>query len=307
MREILRESLARLERGENVMHVTVLSAQDAPRGAGAKLAVFADGSVLGTVGGGETERGVIEKARQALKEKNSFIEETRSCGGRARLLFRCVRTGETETVRLALQYAQNGKPARLETALTGAMEMKALPGGTGAHAAVSQDGETFVEPLAAGRTYIYGGGHVARALCALLAATGFSVTVFDDREGVLTETAFPGADERVTAPFVHSAVRFAPEPTDFVVVMTHGHEHDYEVLREVLRRPAAYVGMIGSKKKIGAIRERLLRDGIAPERIDAVHMPIGLSIGAETPEEIAVSVAAEMIRCRAVSMGSSRV
>lgn len=307
MIEILRETLARLRRGESVMHVTVLAAQEAPRGAGAKLAVFEDGAVLGTVGGGETERGVIETARRALKERRSFIEEARSCGGRATLLFRCVRPEEAETLREALTLAQAGKPARMETRLSGAMEMQAVSGGTGAHAACSEDGETFSELLSAGRAYVFGGGHVSRALCPLLARTGFCVTVLDDREDVLTESAFPDAEARIVGPLAQSAARISLEPNDFVVVMTHGHHLDYEVLRETLRQPLAYVGMIGSKKKIGAISARLLADGIPQERVDSVHMPIGLAIGAETPEEIAVSIAAEMIRCRAVRAGSTKL
>ena len=171
----------------------------------------------------------------------------------------------------------------METRLSGAMEMQAVSGGTGAHAACSEDGETFSEPLSAGRAYVFGGGHVSRALCPLLARTGFCVTVLDDREDVLTESAFPDAEARIVGPLAQSAARISLEPNDFVVVMTHGHHLDYEVLRETLRQPLAYVGMIGSKKKIGAISARLIADGIPQERIDSVHMPIGLAIGAETP------------------------
>ena len=124
---------------------------------------------------------------------------------------------------------------------------------------------------------------------------------------MLTESAFPDVEARIVGPLAQSAARISLEPNDFVVVMTHGHHLDYEVLRETLRQPLAYVGMIGSKKKIGAISARLLADGIPQERIDSVHMPIGLAIGAETPEEIAVSIAAEMIRCRAVRAGSTKL
>ena len=149
-----------------------------------------------------------------------------------------------------------------------------------------EEGETalYAEPLTrAGTVYLFGGGHVARELAHILAMTDFRVAVCDQRKQAVSRTYFPVAP-------------VAAE--DYVVVMTPGHQGDYEVLRQALRTPARYIGCIGSRKKVAVTRERLLAEGFTGEDIGRVHAPIGLPIGGETPAEVAVSVAAQLIACR---------
>ena len=129
--------------------------------------------------------------------------------------------------------------------------------------------------------------------------TDFRTVVYDQREHAVTRAFFPDAAGLLTGPFSEALARTgAVTAEDYVVIMTPGHQADYEVLAQALRTPAKYIGCIGSRKKIAATRERLLADGFSPAEIGRVHAPIGLPIGGETPAEVAVSVAAQLIACR---------
>ena len=154
-------------------------------------------------------------------------------------------------------------------------------------------------PLApAGTVYLFGAGHVGLALVHLLALTEFPVVVYDQRPA--PPDGIPEAVRVVQGPYEDALSRLeAIGPEDYVVIMTPGHQGDYEVLRQVLRTPARYVGCIGSRRKIAATRERLLADGFSEADFARVHAPIGLDIGGETPQEIALSVAAQLVACRA--------
>jgi xanthine dehydrogenase accessory factor len=144
---------------------------------------------------------------------------------------------------------------------------------------------------------IVGAGHVARPLCRLGAMLGFRVTVLDDRPEFATRERFPEAVEvrqpRFDDPFRDVRIH----ARTYLVLVTRGHKYDFEALRDVLHRPElpAYVGMIGSRRRTRAALEQLARDGIGDDRLRAVHAPIGLDLGAETPEEIAVAIAAELV------------
>jgi len=159
----------------------------------------------------------------------------------------------------------------------------------------------YVEPhRAPPELVIVGAGHVARPLCRTGAMLGFRVTVLDDRPEFATRERFPEADEvrpaRFDAPF--QDVRIGRGT--YLVLVTRGHKYDFEALRDVLHRPElpAYVGMIGSRRRTRAALEQLARDGVPDERLRRVHAPIGLHLGGETPEEIALAIAAEIVMVR---------
>ena len=159
----------------------------------------------------------------------------------------------------------------------------------------------FVEPhLPPPSLVIVGAGHVARPLCRLGALLGFRVTVLDDRPEFATRERFPEAAEVRRADFSDPFRGVEIGAGSWLVLVTRGHRYDFEALRGVLRRPEppAYVGMIASRRRTRAALDALARDGIPDERLRAVHAPIGLDVGAETPEEIAVAVAAELVLVR---------
>jgi xanthine dehydrogenase accessory factor len=147
------------------------------------------------------------------------------------------------------------------------------------------------------RLVLFGAGHVHRAAAEVGAQVGFRVLVIDEREEWLTELRFPRAERLLEDPAI-AAGRLALEPRDFCCVATHDHALDERVVKALAPRPLAYLGMIGSERKGLRVRERLAQQGVAEAAIDRVQTPMGLDIGAQTPEEIAVAMVAELIRVR---------
>lgn len=162
-------------------------------------------------------------------------------------------------------------------------------------------GFVVVEPTQrVGTAYLFGAGHVARSAAEVAAMVGFRVSVADDREEYANRERFPSAAEiRVLECFDDAFSGLSVGKDDCVVILTRGHIHDKTVLAQALRTDAGYIGMIGSRRKRDAIYQALFKEGFVQADIDRVHSPIGLPIGAETPEEIAVSIVAELIRHRA--------
>lgn len=144
---------------------------------------------------------------------------------------------------------------------------------------------------------IVGAGHIAQPLSSLGALLGFQVTVADDRAGFATRERFPQAHRLVLVDFDDPFDQIPPGPLTHLVLVTRGHQYDFECLRRLLLSDARprYVGMIGSRRRVRATFERLLADGIPRERLEAVRAPVGLDLGAQSPAEIAVSVAAELV------------
>ncbi|BBO82063.1 hypothetical protein DSCO28_26290 [Desulfosarcina ovata subsp. sediminis] len=162
-------------------------------------------------------------------------------------------------------------------------------------------GFVVVEPVGMiCRAFIFGAGHVAQPTAHLAALVGFSVLVADDREEFANVQRFPDAGEiRVLESFKESFEGLDLGPDDYVVILTRGHLHDKTVLAQALKTPAGYIGMIGSRRKRDAIYSALFEEGYTQADIDRVHSPIGISIDAETSEEIGVSIIGEMIQHRA--------
>ncbi len=142
---------------------------------------------------------------------------------------------------------------------------------------------------------ILGGGHIALPLAGLGKMLGYRVVVVDDRPDFASPARFPEADRVVCCSFAGVAEKLSFGSRSSVVIVTRGHQHDLDCLRQVIGRPLAYLGMIGSRRRIRLVRRQLVEEGFPEQQLDAVHMPIGLDIGAQTPEEIAVSIAAELI------------
>jgi xanthine dehydrogenase accessory factor len=159
--------------------------------------------------------------------------------------------------------------------------------------------EIFIEPvLPPAELYIFGAGHVAANLYKVARIAGFDITVVDDREVYASRERFPEAQEVIAEDFDKATGRLQPSESSYIVIVTRGHRDDMRVLRWAVQTPARYVGMIGSKRKTITIFKELQKEGLAPELFDRVHAPVGLDIGAITPEEIAVAITAELIAKR---------
>ena len=159
--------------------------------------------------------------------------------------------------------------------------------------------EIFIEPVLPPATlYVFGAGHVALNVCKVAANAGFDVTVVDDRETFATKERFPDAKETIAKNFGEAMAQLSPSESSYIVIVTRGHADDMRVLRWAVQTQAKYVGMIGSKRKIITIFRELTKERIAANLFERVHAPVGLDIGAITPEEIAVSITAELIAIR---------
>jgi xanthine dehydrogenase accessory factor len=159
--------------------------------------------------------------------------------------------------------------------------------------------DIFVEPiLPPALLYIFGAGHVSLSLYKVANGAGFDVTVVDDRERYARRERFPEAKEVIAEDFANAMGQLTPNESSYIVIVTRGHRDDMRVLRWAVQTQARYVGMIGSKRKIITIFRELTNDGISAHLFEKVHAPIGLDIGAITPEEIAVAITAELIAVR---------
>jgi xanthine dehydrogenase accessory factor len=159
--------------------------------------------------------------------------------------------------------------------------------------------EVFVEPvLPPALLYIFGAGHVAFNLCQTATGAGFDVVVTDDRSSYATKERFPAAREVHALGFDEATRKLDPNESSYIVIVTRGHHDDMRLLRWAVQTRARYIGMIGSKRKVIEIFKTLREEGLPAHLFDRVHAPVGLDIGAITPEEIAVAITAEVIAIR---------
>ncbi len=315
MRLIFSELMRQRRQGKDLCLVLIIAGEgSAPRTTGSMMLTGPEGRIAGTVGGGAVELLSERLAADAVSGRESFVHAYRLhpngeedigmiCGGNVDILFQFIPASEP-----AWDAAAEAVLSMLERQEKGSIEFDAAGGpacvlrADGSTAAGTEPDEVlFILPVeTADNAYLFGGGHITKALVPILKSVGFRVIVMDDRPEYADWERFPEADEVICCGFsdMFSRIDFGPE--DFAAVMTSGHAHAFETLLQLLGRPAAvYVGSIGSKRKIASVNERLRAAGIPEERIASVHAPIGTAIRAVTPEEIAVSIAGEMILVRA--------
>ncbi len=306
--------VAELEAGRRVGLASLLATSGSmPRHEGARLAVLANGELIGTVGGGAIEQLAIKRARSAQGGGAPSLEwyhtgDAMACGGDALLAVRALTADDLPALLAVRDALLRDEPV----CVTERWEDPAAPTievGPAARLNVPtwDDAQaTYREPAASpSRLHVFGAGHVGVALVDLAAAAGFEAHVYDDRPELATCERLPQATTVTCGAFDELAANAVIGPRDSVVVLTHGHAHDETVLLAVLTRDVqpAYVGCIGSARKAALAREHLAAAGVPAERVDAVAMPIGLAIGAVTPAEIAVSIIAQLVRRRAERRG----
>ena len=199
---------------------------------------------------------------------------------------------EAQVIKEVIKVIGQGKPKRLHISLTG-KEVEAegmLCGG---------EIEVFIEPIVSSPTlYIFGGGHIALPLAKVGKLLGFRIGVIDDRSEFANPNRFPEAEIILADDFTKSFPKLKIGKSSYIVIVTRNHQYDDIVLEWAVGTPAKYIGMIGSKDKTEAVFSHLLAKGIPKELLDKVHAPIGLEIHAQTPEEIAISILAEIVKVR---------
>jgi xanthine dehydrogenase accessory factor len=159
--------------------------------------------------------------------------------------------------------------------------------------------DIFIEPvIPPPAAYVFGAGHISKSLCKIASLTGFSTTVIDDRESFANRERFPDAAEVVAGEYEQVFQKLTIVESSYIVIVTRGHRDDMRVLRWAVETPARYIAMIGSRRKVISVVKELEKEGVSRERLERIFAPMGLEIGAVSPEEIAVSVVAEMIAVR---------
>lgn len=319
--------------GKATVLVTVISGKgSAPRHGGSQMLISREGLAGGTIGGGAVEAHGIEKAQTLLGKDKCFVEDLAlkqdlgmACGGAATLLYTPICPDDKEwqgvineilhcfdrriEANLLLSCGETGAfPGKSAVALVG-VDGRMLAGSSEAASCAGLLSSSSKRGIVNGyfsmpvslptRAVVFGGGHVGRATVEALAKVGFVCTLFDNRPEFAVSERFPLAERVVCGSYQDIEASLMLEKDDFVLIMTSGHESDFAVLEQVLRQPLAYIGLMGSRHKIAEGRKRMRALGIPDAVFNTVHAPIGLDIQAETPEEIAVSIAAECILQRA--------
>jgi len=166
--------------------------------------------------------------------------------------------------------------------------------------------EVLLEPIFSEPTvFIFGAGHVSQQLAPIVKRVDFKVVVIDDREMFANRERFPEVNEVIVSEFEKCFDQLNIDESSYIVIVTRGHLYDGFVLEQAVKTNARYIGMIGSKKKIQTLYQNLMKKGISKETLDRVYAPIGVDINSETPEEIAVSIVAELIKVRGEPMRRS--
>jgi len=331
--QILREIVERQAGGERFAIGLLAHVQgSAPQKAGARLLVLPDGRMRGTVGGGCLEMEARRRALIALRTGEPDLFELRLdddfgwddgliCGGRTTLLVTPHPERMAPAVAEVLATRASGKRSLLGTVLSapeaavvgsafafpveggGAaiIPFTVAPPATARPEVVDRDGwRVLVESVRPNPTLVVMGcGHIGAALVELAAGVGFDVIAVDDRIDYANAERLPGAKRVVCDDLPNAAQTLPTGPDTYWVVVTRGHRNDGRVLAGLINRPHAYIGMIGSRRKVRIIREGLMGEGIATaEQLAHLHAPVGLDIGAESPQEIALSIAAQLVAAR---------
>lgn len=248
MESIYNKILEVLRAGQNAAVCTVVATRgSSPLKAGAKMIVWEDGRIYGSVGGGAIEKATIGDAIRVIRKKTPELME-------------------------------HDLKAQHDMCCGGSMEI-------------------YIEPIMpAKQLYMFGGGHVGKAVVKHALDLDFEITVIDPREGIFNDWPFTGF-KQVIGDFPKVLPSLQYDPNTFIVIATTDHPTDYEVLAFCLRRPHRYLGMIGSKNKVATLKQNMLAEGIATEEeLNRVDMPVGMEIHAVTADEIAISIVAKLIK-----------
>ena len=335
---IFEKAASLLGAGQSIALVTVIATTGSTPGKmGYKMLVYGTGpETMGTVGGGLIEGKMIAQAADMLSTPASQVfqfelgetseDEKGICGGTVELL---VETFDREALPLfkdsaaAMRQekpgvllsimASDGLPRKIlledigndtftenefapeiVTALT-----RLAAAGQGAEKISTDAFDVFAEHLGQPPTaIIFGAGHLSYHIARMAKDVHFRVVVCDDRAEFANPERFPGVDDIVVTDFEHVLDRLQMDSRSYVVIVTRGHQCDEVVLEQVLRTDARYIGMIGSRRKTQIILDKLQHKGLSKDTLGRVYSPIGLAIGALTPEEIALSIACELVKVR---------
>lgn len=315
--KLLRQALEDTASGPACLATVIRTSGSTPRHPGAKMLIFEDGTAFGTIGGGRVELEVMRAGAEvaggaaARRVTHHLVRDLAMCCGGTMELYLEPLAPSIEVLGQALEAVDQRRPVDLVTDLGGGPKTLRRDADPSQRAAILE-GELFVERLrATERALIFGCGHVGRALGPVLASVGFEVVVCDDDETGALNRELPWASATCDTFHLPDVTRSLGElgAGDYLVILTRDHAIDQDIVERALPHGAklGYLGLIGSRGKIARFKKRLFAKGVADADSWArLRAPIGIDIGAETPEEIAVSVAAELISVRAAARRGER-
>lgn len=305
--------LKRINSGKKIILMIVAeSSNSSPGKQGFKMAVTEDAEMIGTIGGGIMEKDMVDysldllsgKADRLIKklhhsDKTNFEKSGLICGGFQTIIFSVIDNSLVQTIESILSsisQKQNGKlsvtPSKIEYHQT----ENILP--ITFHYISDIDWQ-YTENLGLSLiAYIAGGGHVGLAVSRVMKSLGFYVNVFDHREDVYTVEQNKFADEIIICKYEEIGDKIIESERSYIIIVTPMHAGDKDTLKSVINKNVKYIGMMGSKRKIKSVFDALTSEGVESEPLKKVHTPIGIEIEAETPEEIAISIAAEIIKVK---------
>jgi xanthine dehydrogenase accessory factor len=223
-----------------------------PRGVGTKMIIMKDGKTVGTLGGGDLEKKVIEEAINAIKQGQPRIAS----------------------------FTLDIEKGKLDMMCGGKLDI-------------------YIEPiLPDAKLIIFGAGHITRSLTPLVKLAGFQVSVVEDSPDLLQKDNFPETEDLILTDMEQFARDLPSDSRTYIVLLSRGFSRDKAILSKLIQKDFKYIGMIGSQRKIRTMEEELQKQGVPREAFSKLHAPVGLDIGAETPEEIAISIAAEIIAAK---------
>ena len=304
----------RLERGENVLLLVVAeSSGSSPGRQGYKMAVGADGELCGSVGGGVMEVNLVERSRTILSkpgvvatgfpteqvhQKHATNASGMICSGKQTVVFRLLTPADRNQALIAVDSLVSNERHLMEIT-SREFAVRPLESGTPNFDFEKLTETEFVYREKLGPKndlYIIGGGHCALALSELMSKMDFHISIFDDRPDLNTLQKNEFADVINTIETYDRITEHIPSSISaYVVVMTLGYKSDAVVIRSLIDKDFKYFGVLGSRAKMATLMKELKAEGLNAERLDRIHTPIGLPINSHTPEEIAVSIAAEII------------
>ncbi len=292
----------------------VLDSQgSSPGRQGFKMAVTAE-SMSGSIGGGIMEFKLVEKAKDMLKkrETNAFFipqfhrksatanQSGMICSGEQIVVLMPLKQEDLSTVNQIIKALLQKMNGTLEITFSG-IQFIASGEQTTPFQYISKSDQRwkYLEQIGFKPTvHIVGGGHVGRACCELFNRLAFYVINYDDRKQLNTMVDNPFAHEKQIFGYETIGTQIPEGKHQYVVIMSFGYRSDKVIIKQLLNKQFAYLGMMGSKAKIEQLKERLLEEGISKQVLESVHMPIGMSIASKTPMEIAVSIAAQIIQLK---------
>lgn len=298
----------RLKNNEDTVLALIIQTEgSAPRNPGAYMLIGKEGRIYGTVGGGNVEYMSVLKGQEIFKSQKSCICEYdlnsdntgMVCGGNVKILFLYTDSTYTDVIWQIVNRFKNNTAFRLIISLNG-IKISQFDGKP-VKGIFKEQNETYYaeDMLYDGKVYIFGGGHVTQETVPLLTHIGFRCIVVEDREEYTNLSLFKGAEQTILADFENISSKVHINENDYIVIMTRGHIGDESAEKFALSTNVGYIGVMGSRKKAEVIKRHLLNEGYAQKDIDRVITPIGIDILSETPQEIAVSIAAQLIKIRA--------